>query len=66
MLNPLALVLHVVVAATLMGIAITAALVSGASTGFALIAAAVGGFLAAFPVSWVIVKAITRPAGCRD
>lgn len=62
MLSPLALVLHVVVAATLMGIAITAALVAGATDGLVLIAAATGGFLAAFPASWVIVRAITRSA----
>ena len=59
MLTPLALILHLVVAATLMGIAITAALVAGFTSGLALIAAAAGGFLLGFPASWAIARTIT-------
>jgi hypothetical protein len=52
----LALVLHVFIGSTLGGSAVIAFLVLGLDSWQMLLAAAVGGFLLAFPVSYVIAK----------
>jgi|KBSSwiStaDraftv2_1062776.scaffolds.fasta_scaffold11913_8 hypothetical protein len=58
MFEPLALVLHVVIGATLMGVGITAALVAGVVSGLALLGAALAGLVVALPLSVAIARAI--------
>jgi hypothetical protein len=58
MFEPLALVLHVVIGATLMGVGITAALVAGVVSGLALLGAALAGLVVELPLSVAIARAI--------
>ena len=62
MFKSLALILHLVVGATLMGVAITAALVAGVGTPGVLLGAALGGLVAALPLSWWLARQLTRTA----
>lgn len=52
----LALILHLFIGSTLAGSAIIAALVTGNDTWVALLLAAAVGFLAGFPVSWLVAR----------
>jgi len=52
----LTLILHLFIGSTLAGSAVIAALVSGQDSVQVIVSAAVVGFLAAFPVSWVVAK----------
>ncbi len=52
----LALILHVFIGSTIAGSAVTAALVVGQDTAQMIVIAAAAGFLAAFPLSWVVAK----------
>lgn len=54
----LAFIIHLFVGSTLAGSAMVAALVMGHDTLNPLLIAALVGFLAAFPVTWVITKMI--------
>ncbi|KPL69104.1 hypothetical protein SZ64_13915 [Erythrobacter sp. SG61-1L] len=59
----LAMILHLVIGSTLMGVGVIAVLVMGMTQPRPIILAAVVGFLIAFPVSWMVAKAITRQTG---
>ncbi|QGX99161.1 CTP synthetase [Roseovarius faecimaris] len=52
----LSLILHLFIGSTLGGMGIVAALVLGYGTLFPILAGGLAGFLAAFPVSYVIAK----------
>ena len=56
----LTLILHLFIGATLSGVGIVVALVAGYDTLPAILGAALAGVLAAFPLSWLIARAITR------
>lgn len=57
----LALVLHAMIATSLMGIGVTAVLATQMNAGWVPIALAAGaGFLIAIPVSWFVAKAILK------
>lgn len=58
-MTKLSLVLFVIVATTMMGIFIVAALTMGLDTARPIILAAAAGFLGAVPVSWLIARRIT-------
>lgn len=66
MFRPLALILHLVIGATLMGVAITAALVAGIATPRLLVGAAVAGLVLALPLSAWLAARLTRAMGRRD
>ncbi|WP_371227215.1 CTP synthetase [Roseovarius sp. 2305UL8-3] len=52
----LALILHLFIGSTLAGSAVIATLVAGQDTVQMIIIAALVGFLAAFPISWMVAK----------
>lgn len=52
----LSLILHLFIGATLSGVAIVVVLVTGYASLTAILLAALAGFIAAFPVSYVIAK----------
>lgn len=54
----LMLVLHAIIATSLMGAGITAALAAGYVAKGPILAAALGGFVLAFPASWLIARQI--------
>lgn len=56
----LAMILHFVIAATLMGVGVIAVLVMGQTKPMPIILSAVVGFVLAIPVSWLVARAITR------
>ncbi|MCB5425403.1 hypothetical protein H0274_09050 [Altererythrobacter sp. CC-YST694] len=56
----LAMILHFVIGATLMGVGVIAILVMGQTTPLSIILAACAGFVLAIPVSWLVARAITR------
>lgn len=55
----LALILHIFIGATLAGVAVIAALVTGWDTLLPILGAAALGFAVAFPVSWAVARAIS-------
>lgn len=55
----LTLILHTFIGATLSGMAVVAALVTGHDTLWPILVAAVVGFLVAFPVSYLFAKQIS-------
>ena len=55
----LALILHIFIGATLAGVAVIAALVTGWDTLLPILGAAALGFVVAFPVSWAVARAIS-------
>ncbi len=57
-MTKLSLVLFVIVATTMMGILIVAALTMGFDTARPIMLAAAAGFLGAIPVSWLIARRI--------
>lgn len=58
----LILILHIFIGSTLAGSAVVAALTMGYDTLNAILIMAALGFVAAFPVSWFVVKRITDAA----
>lgn len=56
----LVIVLHLFIGATLAGTLVIVALVAGQTGIPVLIGAAVGGFVLAVPVSWVLARRLTR------
>ncbi|HQS98556.1 MAG: hypothetical protein B7X90_02930 [Novosphingobium sp. 17-62-19] len=56
----LMMILHSVVATTLMGIGVTAVLAAGMDGMKPIAISALAGFLLAFPVSWLIAQKITH------
>ena len=56
------LILHIFIGATLCGVAVVIALTLGFTTLTPILIALAAGFLAAFPVSWVVAKRITSSA----
>lgn len=54
----LMMILHAVIATTLMGTAVTAVLAAGRGTPPMIAAAALCGFVLAFPASWLIARRI--------
>jgi len=60
MLIRLMFVLHMVIATTLIGVLITAAITTGYGTGRPILLAALLGFVAALPVSWSVARRIIR------
>ncbi|MBB94412.1 MAG: CTP synthetase [Rhodobacteraceae bacterium] len=61
----LTLIVHIFTGSTLAGSAIVLALVMGYTTGAPIIAAGLIGFLAAFPLSWLIARAIRTNIGAQ-
>ncbi len=59
----LAMILHLVIGSTLMGVGVIAVLVMGMTEPRPILLAALAGFLIAFPVSWMVARAITRQTG---
>lgn len=57
----LMLVLFSMIATTIMGILITAALSAGYTGGRDILIATAAGFLLAVPVSWLVARAIVKP-----
>lgn len=55
----LTFILHLFIGATLAGVAVIAALVTGYDTIWTILACAVAGFLAALPVSWLVAKRLS-------
>lgn len=55
----LLLILHIFIGATLSGVAVVIALTLGFTTLTPILIAVAVGFLAAFPVSWIVAKKIT-------
>ena len=58
---PLTLIIHIFVGSTLAGSAIIAALTMGYDTLNPILIAGIGGFVLAFPISWLISRAIQSP-----
>jgi predicted PurR-regulated permease PerM len=56
----LMMILHAVVATTLMGIGVTAVLAAGMDGMQPIVIAAAAGFVLGFPVSWLIARKITQ------
>ncbi|MFN3423954.1 MAG: hypothetical protein ACK40C_04530 [Novosphingobium meiothermophilum] len=56
----LMMILHTVIATTLMGAGITAVLAAGLDGMRPIALAAAAGFLLAFPVSWLVARQITH------
>ncbi|MFN3468245.1 MAG: hypothetical protein ACK4UL_02095 [Novosphingobium meiothermophilum] len=56
----LMMILHTVIATTLMGAGITAVLAAGLDGMQPIALAAAAGFLLAFPVSWLVARQITH------
>ena len=56
----LALILHLFIGSTLAGSAVIVALASGHDTLIPILLAAAAGFLAAFPVSWLVARKLWR------
>jgi len=54
----LTVILHLFIGATLAGIGIVVALVAGQGSALVLGAAVLAGFLLAFPVAWIIARAM--------
>ena len=54
----LVLILHLFIGATLAGSFVVLALVLGLATALPIAAAVLLGFVAAFPVSWIVAKAL--------
>ncbi len=54
----LAMILHLFIGSTLGGIAVIALLVAGLDGGMTLLVCALAGFVAAFPVSWYVARAL--------
>lgn len=52
----LALILHIFIGSTLAGSAVIAALVMGQDTIYPILIAAIVGFVAAFPISYIIAR----------
>jgi len=52
----LGFILHLFIGSTLAGIGVIAALVAGYDTLYPILIAAVGGFLIAFPVTWLVTR----------
>ena len=52
----LAMILHLFIGATLSGVAVIAVLVAGLTTLTPILAAAAAGFVAAFPVSYLVAR----------
>ena len=55
-MSPLTLILHIFLGSTLAGSAVIAVLAMGYATWAALLIAAVAGFVAAFPVSFLVAR----------
>lgn len=55
----LMMILHSVIATTLMGIGVTGVLAAGMDGARPIVVAAVAGFVIAFPASWLIARKIT-------
>lgn len=55
---PLALILHVILGASLTGVAIVVALVLGFDTAQPIVISGFIGFLASVPLSWLVARAI--------
>lgn len=53
---PLFLIVHIFVGTTLAGSAVVAVLVVGLDTWQPLVLAAILGFLASFPISWIVAR----------
>lgn len=56
----LSLILFVMIATTLMGIAVVAVLAMGMGTGGPILLAAAGGLVISVPVAWLVSRAILR------
>ena len=56
----LALIIHFVVASTLMGSAVVFVLVMGWTSPWPILGAALAGFLLAVPVSWLVAREMTK------
>jgi hypothetical protein len=54
----LGFILHLFIGSTLAGIGVIAALVAGHDTANVILIAALAGFLAAFPVTWAVARAL--------
>lgn len=54
----LTMILHLFIGSTLAGVAVIALLVSGSDSGMMLLLCALAGFVAGFPVSWVVARAL--------
>ncbi len=57
---PLILILHIFIGATLAGSGVVVALVLGFDTLAPILVAGVLGFLAAFPISWLVAREIAK------
>ncbi len=55
-MSPLTLILHIFLGSTLAGSAVIAVLVLGFASWTAMLIAAVGGFVAAFPASYMVAR----------
>ncbi len=55
------LILHIFIGSTLAGSAVVAALALGHDTLVPILISAAAGFVAAFPVSWVVARKIAQP-----
>lgn len=56
----LAFILHFVIATTLMGVFVIAALSTGYDTARPILIAVIAGFVLAIPVSWLVARKITH------
>lgn len=54
----LMVVLHLFIGATLAGVGLVVALVTGLDSAWVLGGAVLGGFVLAFPVAWVVARAL--------
>lgn len=54
----LTIILHIFIGATLAGVGIVVVLVTGQAGAWALGGAVLGGFLLAFPLAWVVARAM--------
>ena len=52
----LMLILHLFIGATLAGVFLVVALVTGYDTGTHIAGAVIGGFVVAFPVAWIVER----------
>lgn len=56
----IALVMHLVIGSTLMGIGVTTVLSMGLDTARPILIAAIVGFVVAWPISWLVARKMTQ------